>query len=394
MNNRINLMAILVIAAFFTLTAQGTSPEHQAYINQYEGIAIREMVRTGIPASIKLAQALLESGAGKSPLSEKANNHFGIKCGGEWCGEVYYKEDDDKNASGTIIPSCFRSYDSAEQSFVDHSDFLKNPKKSRYDFLFRLDPTDYKAWARGLKKAGYATSETYPAKLISLIERYRLYEYDQVSTTLPVVEVETPLETTTAETTRPAQQPMVIIGANQEIEMPVKNNRSNRDTYHTVQYGETMADIAQDYSIALFWLNYKNKMKEGMQPAIGSRIKLTGPRVAYRPELVEKRLDLTSNDNEAFIIWPNGLASSENGSNQSNTSSSTDDLFANSQEIDFDKEPFSTSFIDSSQTIHKVQKGETLWSISKKYNMDIDDLKRRNKLITNTISVNQVIVLQ
>ena len=122
------------------------------YIRKYQDLAISEMVRTGIPASIKLAQALLESNCGKSDLACQANNHFGIKCGGNWDGKSYHKEDDDY-ADGKLVKSCFREFDCVRDSYIAHSDFLTDPAKAaRYGFLFQLDPTDYKGWARGFPK--------------------------------------------------------------------------------------------------------------------------------------------------------------------------------------------------------------------------------------------------
>lgn len=138
------------------------------YIDRYKDIAIAEMDRYGIPASIKLAQAILESGNGTSYLATKANNHFGIKCGGVWKGRTVSRQDDNPN-------DCFRAYDNPEQSFRDHSEFLM---RKRYEKLFSLDKNDYKGWAYGLKAAGYATNPKYPELLISLIERYRLDQYD------------------------------------------------------------------------------------------------------------------------------------------------------------------------------------------------------------------------
>ncbi len=155
---------------FLSVSAYGqyTSDDVWAYIEKWAPIAMEEMKRTGIPASIKLAQGILESGAGKSMLAVKANNHFGIKCHG-WQGAKIYKDDDAKN-------ECFRKYKSAVQSFRDHSEFLTTRK--RYAFLFELDPLDYKAWAHGLKKAGYATNPKYAHKLIAIIEKYGLAKYD------------------------------------------------------------------------------------------------------------------------------------------------------------------------------------------------------------------------
>ena len=149
------------------------------YINSYKEIAIQEMHRTGIPASIKLAQGLLESDWGRSDLAKSANNHFGIKCGGSWDGSTFYKEDDDRDHRGKLIKSCFRSFSSPTESYMAHSDFLTDPKKQyRYGFLFEYNSTDYRSWAKGLKKSGYATDPKYPDKLISIIEKYNLDQFD------------------------------------------------------------------------------------------------------------------------------------------------------------------------------------------------------------------------
>lgn len=144
----------------------------QQYILRWAPTAVREMYRSGVPASITLAQGLLESRYGLSPLAAGGNNHFGIKCHNTWTGKKQYHDDDAKG-------ECFRVYESAEESFRDHSDFLRY--RDRYKFLFEFETTDYKAWANGLKKAGYATDPAYPSKLIKYIEDYRLDAYDRMS---------------------------------------------------------------------------------------------------------------------------------------------------------------------------------------------------------------------
>lgn len=141
----------------------------QDYIAMYKGIATRLSKKYGIPASIILAQGILESGNGNSELARFANNHFGIKCTKDWTGKTYYHDDDEPN-------SCFRKYPNVEESYKDHSDFLK---KKRYEALFSLDKDDYKGWAKGLKKAGYATNPKYPELLIGIIEKYNLYKFDE-----------------------------------------------------------------------------------------------------------------------------------------------------------------------------------------------------------------------
>ena len=141
---------------------------YQSYIDQYKNLAIEEMLRYNIPASITLAQGIFESSAGRSELTVKGNNHFGIKCHG-WGGNTIYHDDDERN-------ECFRAYDNAKQSYEDHSKFLS--QNTRYRSLFSLQRTDYRNWARGLKACGYATNPVYADKLIELIELYKLYELD------------------------------------------------------------------------------------------------------------------------------------------------------------------------------------------------------------------------
>lgn len=155
------------------------------YIDKYSDLAIKEMKRTGVPASITLAQGILESNAGQSVLATKGNNHFGIKCHNDWKGKTMKMDD---NAP----KECFRVYPNAEASFMDHSDFLRS--RDRYKSLFELKQTDYKGWARGLKKAGYATDPGYADKLITLIEDYELYRFDKgVKVSVkPPLEIEEP----------------------------------------------------------------------------------------------------------------------------------------------------------------------------------------------------------
>lgn len=163
------ILLLLFLLPNFSASAQMRWNErYQQYINQYKDIAIEQMQRWKIPASITLAQGLFESGAGQSRLSARGNNHFGIKCNG-WTGRKMYQDDD---AAG----ECFRVYDSAYESYEDHSRFLA--QNQRYRSLFSLRLTDYRGWARGLKAAGYATNPQYAQKLIEIIQLYKLYEYD------------------------------------------------------------------------------------------------------------------------------------------------------------------------------------------------------------------------
>ena len=168
LSSRLVAALMLLVAAILPAAGQALSSDYLIYIEQYKATAVRQQQEYGIPASITLAQGLLESGAGNSTLATEGNNHFGIKCHNTWKGEGIYHDDDEKN-------ECFRKYDSAEESFEDHARFLK---KKRYAPLFQLNVTDYKGWAKGLKQCGYATDPTYASKLINIIEVYGLSAYD------------------------------------------------------------------------------------------------------------------------------------------------------------------------------------------------------------------------
>jgi len=187
-----------------------------AYVDTYSAIAKEEMLQYGIPASITLAQGILESGAGRGELTQKANNHFGIKCHTAWTGDKVYHDDDEKG-------ECFRKYKDAKYSFRDHSLFLT--QRSRYQDLFKLRKDDYKGWARGLKKAGYATDPKYPDKLIAIIEKNQLYRYDEQ-----------------------------VLGGKANI---INNEDSKINTY-TVEKGDTLYSIARRFSMTVETLKEYN----------------------------------------------------------------------------------------------------------------------------------------
>lgn len=171
MRKRAGLLIGLIALMSASACAQYTESDIYNYIEHYANLAIEKMQHHGIPASITLAQGILESGAGTSNLAVKANNHFGIKCHSNWKGKTYYQNDDAEN-------ECFRKYDKAEESYEDHSEFLR---AKRYARLFNLEKTDYKAWANGLKACGYATNPKYAERLITLIEKYQLNRFDTLA---------------------------------------------------------------------------------------------------------------------------------------------------------------------------------------------------------------------
>ena len=200
------------------------------YINKYKGIAMKNMENHGIPASISLAQAILESGAGTGTLCRVANNHFGIKCHKEWKGD-YVRHDDD------AAQECFRKYQEPEESYRDYSFFLTS--RPWYAPLFKLEKNDYKGWARGLKKSGYATDPKYPEKLIGLIERYQLQQYD--SQVLGIAF--TP------------SQPVPQISKESSVKTP-----SPAEITHEVQQGETLYSISKKYNTTIEILKAKNNL--------------------------------------------------------------------------------------------------------------------------------------
>jgi len=210
------------------------------YINLYSGAAMQSMETYGIPASIKLAQGILESGSGNGTLCRTANNHFGIKCKEEWTGETVSHTDDAPD-------ECFRKYHSAMESYNDHSEFLAN--RVYYKNLFTLDKSDYSAWAKGLKKAGYATDPRYPQKLISIIERYKLYEYDQK-----------------------------VLGSDYHF-VPTKNDEVVATNYgaqaqtYTVQAGDTLFAICQKFNSSVDHIKQLNSLNSN-NLSVGQIIKI------------------------------------------------------------------------------------------------------------------------
>lgn len=229
----------MLLCLFASISAHAQDAKYQAYINKYKDIAIEQMNKYRIPASITLAQGLLESGAGTSELARSSNNHFGIKCH-DWDGGRTYKADDTDN-------DCFRVYKSVRDSYEDHSIFLSTHQ--RYALLFRLDPTDYVGWARGLKQAGYATSSTYADRLINIIESYNLDRYDN------------PLNTSYDGTSVVAQ------GVN--IAYPHDTYLANGLVYIIARQGDTLQSIADEFGLSRASLIRYNDLYRNYVPVKG-----------------------------------------------------------------------------------------------------------------------------
>ena len=308
---------IIILSILFSTTlifAQNRNAKYDSYIEKYAKLAVQSQTKHRIPASITLAQGLLESGAGESRLAKECNNHFGIKCGGSWYGKSMRMNDDALN-------ECFRCYNNPKDSYEDHAEFLKKP---RYSFLFDYKINDYKSWAKGLKKAGYATDPNYPTKLINIIETYKLYEYDEGGKLLS--EVNQSEDNTSKEFTDKIEE---INGENdqlfgyQEIKnngvrcyklmnddsyqhiakvtgislkillyyndlpkecplykddyvylAPKKRNAAKKTPKYTVKAGDSMHSISQEYGIKLKSLYKINNIEYGTPAKVGQKLKL------------------------------------------------------------------------------------------------------------------------
>lgn len=290
---KLKLFLILIICCL-TLQAQTRNKQYEAYIKKYRELAVEEMKKYHIPASITLAQGLLESGAGQSALARKSNNHFGIKCGSDWYGKTVSHDDDARG-------ECFRAYKHPKDSYEDHSKFLAG--RPRYASLFNLNITDYKGWARGLKKAGYATNPRYADQLIGIIELYELYKYDDKNYLKWIKKNPNPHQTYIANDLL-----YIVVRAgdswksiSQEFDISQKKLRKYNDLYkgyalqvgdilylekknkkadkehivHVLRAGESMYSISQKYGIRLKNLYKLNKMDEDdPAPKIGTILRL------------------------------------------------------------------------------------------------------------------------
>ena len=290
---------LFFIATLAEAATQRKIPSYEKYIKTYSALAIEQQKKYKIPASITLAQGLLESGAGQSDLARRSNNHFGIKCHSDWRGGRVYHDDD-------LRGECFRKYKRVEDSYEDHSKFLK---RSRYDRLFQLKITEYKGWARGLQKCGYATDRAYANKLIKVIEDYELYRYDTGKVHKLTRQEKKKLKYPTVKYTIYRTYGLLYVYAKendsfdqiaQNLDFPVKDlkkfnevpedfplqkgdivyiekkkKKADKPNYdHVVQVGESMHSIAQKYGIQIKSLYKMNKKDKDYVPEEGDVLKL------------------------------------------------------------------------------------------------------------------------
>lgn len=449
-----------MLCAFYligTICLQAKNPSYMEYIEKYYPIAVEEMQRTGIPASIKLAQGILESNAGRSFLAVEANNHFGIKCGSTWSGKKKFREDDDYDKKGRIRKSCFRAYEAPEMSFYAHSQFLKDPNKAyRYGFLFDLDSDDYIAWAKGLQRSGYATNPKYSKLLISLIEQYELFQYDT-----PVYEHLKPVadaasftyqingaevadaisgDTPASIANRMDVKINHILRYNKELHHPGQNLEAGYTVYlqkkrnrylgkkkmHIVRVGESVFDISQKYGILESKLRDRNNLDGFEQPKAGEYIFLQGKRsrsdkvkidysakkskpvkqeVEQEDQIIDGNQILAFADEEHldFIITPKEDAELTEADNENNETQLNVNIYTQSA----DKEPKVATAISSPVVIqrerkrptegrstHIVSKGETLYRISRMHDMNVQDLMEMNGLNNAMIFEGQALIVK
>ncbi|MEQ1746760.1 MAG: glucosaminidase domain-containing protein [Saprospiraceae bacterium] len=430
------------------------------YVGLYKEAAVSEMQRTGIPASIKLAQGIIESASGRSELALTANNHFGIKCGNNWTGKVHNKKDDDRDPGGNLVESCFRKYNTPQESFFDHSEFLRDPRKSnRYGFLFNLDRRDYKSWARGLQSSGYATSPLYADQLIDLIERLRLYEHDQpggthiapgsvIPAAIPPQERITRVNNVKAVNSREGEtladianlyrlRPDKVADFNDRAYPPgqyilpgtrifiekKRNQWSGQTTHHFVREGQTMLDISQQYGAKLECLYTMNGMQFGAEPAPNEKIRIRGKR--EKNETVRLRDDLHNDPSPATTATgPTTMKPDDEALIDMTPATGNTPAKPNTPPVIMPDKPATTGVpyptdpVPSTTTTpppsgtgwttgtvpptsnpaatipagyHQVVKGDTLFSLARKYSITVARIKELNNLPSDNIQLGQVL---
>lgn len=436
----ISMHILFLFSAAFPLTSGGQSEAVTNYIDTYKWIAVEQMQAYGIPASITLAQGILESGAGMSELAKESNNHFGIKCHDSWKGDKVYYDDDAED-------ECFRKYKNPEDSYVDHSLFLSAQK--RYADLFELDITDYKAWAKGLKSAGYATNPKYAELLIDLIEKYELYAYDDKASLAGLKKEKHKSNTsdtkksskkTTEEKNKKEDEHFSWNGYNanvfyfnriptvtlkqgdtpeslaQEHHIKVSNllkynnltkgetieagknfylqpkRKKGKTKYHEVLPGETMASISRDEGILLEALYEKNKIAVGDEPEAGEKLYLRSTRKTapqtQKSKAAEKEMKAAKND---FIIVEENFEE-ENPVAElviKPVEQTTETITASE---DSTKPEIQTENI-SQPVYHTVQAQETLYALSKKYKVKVEEIQAWNNLSGSGIKIGQKLIV-
>lgn len=390
---------VVLLAVFAVLKSQGQQGQDIIeYINAYKELAIQEMVRTGVPASITLAQGIHETSAGKSDLVLKSNNHFGIKCKTGWTGGKVYHDDD---AAG----ECFRQYAMPIESYRDHSDFLKG--SPRYGFLFNYDPHDYRSWAYGLKKAGYATNVKYPQILIKLIEDYNLQDYTLIALgekQAPFGEIlvaANPAEPTLIQKPAEVKRPKVV-------NYPTGEFKINQTRVIYLPAGTSLLAVAEEFEIPYARLLEFNDMKdisllEADQLIYLQRKRKQGSKAFHVVEEAESLYEVSQSEGvrldalaEMNLVETSAvIAAGEKLFLQSKAMVKPilqSEVIGGSSNASLETSPVQ-SMKDAMAARHIVQTKETLYSISKRYGVDITKLREWNGLDTTDLRIGQELVI-
>jgi LysM repeat protein len=346
------------------------------YIAAYKEVAIQEMQRTGVPASITLAQGIHETSAGQSDLVRKSNNHFGIKCKGDWAGASVSHDDDARG-------ECFRKYDDPMESYKDHSDFLKN--RPHYAFLFRLDPTDYEAWAHGLKKAGYATNPKYAQILIKLIKDYDLQDYTLIALDRIGSKSDVVFANNTAASDPQPTEPVAT------VTYPTGIFKINETRVMWITRGTSYLKVAEDNDVTLARLFEFNDMK-GLDVAMTDHLlylQRKRKKGANEFHIVAKGENLHAISQAEGIRLESLLGYNYLKENMQvrpgeklylqDAAPSMPALATDEPKILMTAEPVAKT-IDTKIIFHTVQPKETLYAIARKYDVAVEDVQKWNEM--------------
>ena len=371
------VFAIFSLLAYTISTAQTISVEE--YIATYKDIAIMEMKRVGIPASVTLAQGILETENGNSELVKRSNNHFGIKCKNNWTGASVLHDDD-------ALGECFRKYDKAADSYKDHSDFLRG--SNRYAFLFELDPSDYKGWAYGLKKAGYATNPRYPDILIKNIEDNNLHQYDESGT--PDETIISP-EKYAAEKKVEEIKPVEITSTNQmNTATNLESIKAGKTLFNGlkavfVPKGTSLLAIATEFDISLAKLMEFNDLKE-------DGLLKDEQWIFLEKKLKQGKTDFyTAERGETLYSISQIMAIQLASLAEFNNMSENEKIMKHGTKIRL--RPGGMKGNKSVVIMHQVQSKEGLYAISKKYNVPVEQIRELNSLTMDDLKVGQELII-
>ena len=376
MNRKFFLLSVVFSLLTLFTFAQRISAEQ--YIETYKDIAVKEMMRSGIPASITLAQGILESEAGNSDLVGRSNNHFGIKCKSSWTGESVKHTDDAKD-------ECFRKYNNSEESYIDHTNFLRS--NQRYAFLFSFKKDDYKAWAHGLKKAGYATNPRYPNILITNIERYNLQQFDnyepEASKDFLKMETAITMQPATKERLEEARETPVVNDGKKTMFNGVKAVFANK--------GTSLLAVATQFDLNLSkLLSYNDRKKDGLlsesQIIYLARKNKEGKQDVYQSTTKETLYDIS----QSLGIQLTYLAQYNQLKEDAVVSAGT--KIKLKENVVLSTTVAQNININNKRT-YSVQPKEGLYSIAKRHNVSIAQLKEWNNLSGENLSVGQQLII-